>query len=216
MAQERSSGEENSACEAEESERRRVEGELRQRLERTVTWFPSTPAQKNRSLSYETHTAVFVLSPIYFKERLGLRIRVTFPAFFPTDLHYASGKTSTLRVKFHIPRPSHPQARTLKSLQARYTSHMLSAMIEFTISLSFSLSALTAFLRDTLAWAMTSSMSLASRPVSSTSSPSSSSSSFLASVSGALPLPLSWSWSWSWPACSLAASAAASCWAAEA
>lgn len=71
--------------------------------------------------------------------------------------------------------------------------HMLSAMIELTISLSFSLRALTAFFRDTFAWAMTSSMSLGSRPVSSTSSPSSSSSSFLASVSGALPL--SWAWS---------------------
>lgn len=71
------------------------------------------------------------------------------------------------------------------------------------MSLSFSLSALTAFFRETLACCITSSMSLASRPVSSTSSPSSSSSSFFSSVAGSLPLP----WLWSWPSCSPAASA---------
>ena len=86
------------------------------------------------------------------------------------------------------------------------SGYMLNAMIELTMSLSFSFKALTAFFLDTLACCMTSSMSLLSRPVSSTSSPSSSSSSsFLVSpVSMALPLP------WSWPACS-AASLAASC-----
>ena len=91
--------------------------------------------------------------------------------------------------------------------------YMLRAMIELTISLSFSLRAFTAFFLETLACCMTSSMSLASRPESSTSSPSSSSSSFFAST--ALPL---WSWSWSWPAWSwpAAASALASCWAADA
>lgn len=72
---------------------------------------------------------------------------------------------------------------------------MLRAMIELTISLSFSRRALTAFLRDTLACATTRSISLASRPLSSTSSPSSSSSSFLSPASGALPLPRSCSWS---------------------
>lgn len=90
---------------------------------------------------------------------------------------------------------------------------MLRAMIELTMSLSFSRRALTAFLRDTLAWAITSSMSLASRPLSSTSSPSSSSASFF-SASGSLALPRMSSCSW--PACSWAASWAASCWAAEA
>jgi hypothetical protein len=54
-------------------------------------------------------------------------------------------------------------------------------MMELTISLSFSFSALIALFRDTLAWVMTSSMSLSSMPSASTSSPSSSSSSFLAS-----------------------------------
>lgn len=73
--------------------------------------------------------------------------------------------------------------------------------MELTMSLSFSLSALTAFFLDTLACAMTSSMSLVSTPVSSTSSPSSSSSSFLSSTAGALPLP------WSWPSWLSAASA---------
>jgi len=71
------------------------------------------------------------------------------------------------------------------------SGYMLNAMIELTMSLSFSFKALTAFFLDTLACCMTSSMSLLSRPVSSTSSPSSSSSSsFLVSlVSMALPLP---------------------------
>jgi hypothetical protein len=83
--------------------------------------------------------------------------------------------------------------------------------MELTMSLSFSLRALTAFFLLTEAWAMTSSMSLASRPVSSTSSPSSSSSSsFLASISGALPLS-----EWSW-VCSAAPSCWESCWAAAA
>lgn len=82
-----------------------------------------------------------------------------------------------------------------RSPEPQFGHHMLSAIIELTISLSFSRRALTAFLRETLAWAITRSISLASRPLSSTSSPSSSSSSFLASVSGALPLPWSWSWS---------------------
>ena len=89
--------------------------------------------------------------------------------------------------------------------------YMLRAMMELTMSLSFSLRALTAFFLLTEAWAMTSSMSLASRPVSSTSSPSSSSSSsFLASTSGALPLS-----EWSW-VCSAAPSCWESCWAAAA
>ncbi len=81
--------------------------------------------------------------------------------------------------------------------------YILKAIIELTISLSFSLSALTAFFRDTLACAMTNSISLASSPESSTSSPSSSSSSFLPSpLSIALPLPESCAWSW--PACASA------------
>ena len=84
---------------------------------------------------------------------------------------------------------------------------MLSAMMEFTISLSFSLRALTAFFRETLACCMTSSMSLASRPESSiSSSSSSSSSSFLSST--ALPLPLLASSPWSWPAWSWDAASA--------
>ena len=92
--------------------------------------------------------------------------------------------------------------------------HMLSAMMLFTMSLSFSLSALIAFLRLTLAWAMTSSISLASNPVSSTSSPSSSSSSaFFESPSTALPLS---EWSWEWSCAPSLADCAASCWAAEA
>lgn len=66
---------------------------------------------------------------------------------------------------------------------------MLRAMIELTMSLSFSFRALTAFLRETDACCITSSMSLASRPESSTSSPSSSSSSTFFSAS--LPLPSS-------------------------
>ena len=86
--------------------------------------------------------------------------------------------------------------------------YTLNAMMELTISLSFSLSALTAFFRLTLACAMTSSMSLASRPVSSTSSPSSSSSSGL--LSPAMALPLSPLEDWSAPLCSLA-DCAASC-----
>lgn len=78
-------------------------------------------------------------------------------------------------------------------------NYVLSAMIELTMSLSFSRSALMAFFRDTLAWVMTRSISLASKPFSSTSSPSSSSSSsFLASAaSTALPLPFG---PWSCPA----------------
>jgi len=90
-----------------------------------------------------------------------------------------------------------------------HSDHILSAMIELTISLPFSFRALTAFFRETEACVMTSSMSLASRPLSSTSSSSSSSSSgFLSST--ALPLPLSWAWScpeWS----PLDASACANC-----
>jgi len=93
--------------------------------------------------------------------------------------------------------------------------HTLKAMMELTMSLPFSFKALTAFFLDTEAWVMTSSMSLLSRPVSSTSSSSSSSSSaFFASSN--LPFPVS---PWSWPACgspALAASEAASCCAAEA
>ena len=86
--------------------------------------------------------------------------------------------------------------------------YVLSAMIELTMSLSFSFRALTAFDRETLACCMTSSISLPSSPSSSTSS-SSSSSSFLASlVSMALPLP--------WSCEASAASALASCWAAAA
>jgi hypothetical protein len=91
--------------------------------------------------------------------------------------------------------------------------YMLRAIMLLTMSLSFSLSALTAFFLLTLAWVMTSSMSLASRPVSSTSSPSSSSSSagFLSSTALPLSAPLA---PWSWEA-SLA-DWAANCWAAEA
>lgn len=81
--------------------------------------------------------------------------------------------------------------RTLNTV----THYMLRAMMELTISLSFSRRALTAFLRETFACAMTSSISLDSRLDSSTSSPSSSSSSFLSSVSGALALPRTSSWS---------------------
>ena len=77
------------------------------------------------------------------------------------------------------------------------------------MSLSFSFSALMAFFRVTLAWVMTSSMSLSSIPVASTSSPSSSSSSSLASS-------CLWSWLWSWPAWSCSAVWLASCWAAAA
>ena len=50
--------------------------------------------------------------------------------------------------------------------------HTLKAMMELTMSLPFSFKALTAFFLDTEAWVMTSSMSLLSRPVSSTSSSS--------------------------------------------
>lgn len=83
-------------------------------------------------------------------------------------------------------------------------------MMELTISLSFSFKALMAFVRETPAWVMTSSMSLSSIPSASTSS-SSSSSSFLASPSLALASPWLWpAWSWSWPA------EEASCWAAAA
>jgi len=92
-----------------------------------------------------------------------------------------------------------------ENLQSCY---ILNAMMELTISLSFSFKALTAFFLDTLACCMTSSMSLLSKPVSSTSSSSSSSSFFASLVSIALPLP------WSWAAS--AASALASCWAAVA
>lgn len=93
--------------------------------------------------------------------------------------------------------------------------YMLKAMILLTISLSFSLRALTAFFRLTLACAITSSMSLASSPVSSTSSPSSSSSSAGLLEPSSIDLPLSApSAEWSWEA-SLA-DCAASCWAAEA
>jgi hypothetical protein len=73
-----------------------------------------------------------------------------------------------------------------------YNPYMLRAIIELTISLSFSFNALIALFRETLAWVMTSSISLSSRPSASCGS-SSSSSSFLSSpVSMALPLPLSW------------------------
>lgn len=75
---------------------------------------------------------------------------------------------------------------TSEDLQMCY---ILNAMMEFTISLSFSCKALTAFFLDTLACCMTSSMSLLSKPVSSTSSSSSSSSFFASLVSIALPLP---------------------------
>ena len=75
------------------------------------------------------------------------------------------------------------------------TSYIESAMILFTISLSFSFNALTAFFLLTLACAITNSISLASNPVSSTSSPSSSSSSsFLASPAPSIALPLSGPW----------------------
>jgi hypothetical protein len=109
--------------------------------------------------------------------------------------------------------PSQSPKQTLRVhmlLHARVV-YMLRAMILLTISLSFSLRALTAFFLLTLAWAMTSSMSLDSSPVSSTSSPSSSSSSLASAPSTALPL--SPSAEWSWPAWSLA-DWLASCWAA--
>lgn len=75
--------------------------------------------------------------------------------------------------------------------------YMLSAIMELTISFLFSFNALTALFLETPAWAMTSSISFASNPESSTSSPSSSSSSFFASPdSMALPFPLSCEWLW--------------------
>ena len=95
---------------------------------------------------------------------------------------------------------SHLPARTESSNTPIY-SYMLKAMIELTMSLSFSFNALIALFRETLAWVITSSISLSSRPSASTSSPSSSSSSFLSSpVSISLPLPWECPWAeWSWP-----------------
>lgn len=80
------------------------------------------------------------------------------------------------------------------------TGYTLKAIIELTISLSFSFKALTAFFLVTPAWAITSSISLDSRLESSTSSPSSSSSSFLASPDS-MALAFPWSCAWLWPAC---------------
>ena len=57
--------------------------------------------------------------------------------------------------------------------------HMVNSMIAFTMSFALFFSALTALLRETLAWDMTNSMSLSSTPLASTS-PSSSSSSGIA------------------------------------
>lgn len=88
-------------------------------------------------------------------------------------------------------------------------------MMELTMSLSFSLSALTALFRETEACVMTSSMSLSSMPEASTSSSSSSSSSSFFSSAGSLPLASPAAW----PAVSSAAACwasweAAACWAA--
>ena len=78
--------------------------------------------------------------------------------------------------------------------------YMDKAMIELTMSLSFSFKALIALFLETLACDITSSISLSSIPSASTGSPSSSSSSFLSSpVSMALPLSAEWLWEWSWP-----------------
>ena len=114
------------------------------------------------------------------------------------------------KLRFQVSDSQKKKCTKSEDKTVRYT---LSAIMEFTISLSFSFKAFTALFRDTLAWAMTSSISLASSPESSTSSLSSSSSSFFASLP--LPaLPLSPD-SFALPPLA-ACSAFASCWAAEA
>ena len=70
--------------------------------------------------------------------------------------------------------------------QSVNADHMVSSIIAFTMSLLLFFRALTALDRDTLAWDMTSSMSLSSTPSSSTSS--SSSSSGMAGWGAAAPL----------------------------
>lgn len=98
-------------------------------------------------------------------------------------------------VSFISPKTNH--LTRLFMFQQRYT---LNAMIELTMSFPFSFKALTALFLETLAWAMTNSISFASNPESSISSPSSSSSSFFASPAS-IALPFPWSWAWLWPAC---------------
>lgn len=119
--------------------------------------------------------------------------------------------------------PSCSQAHPLPfpSITTSSKLYIDKAIIELTISLSFSFRALIALFLETLAWDMTSSISLSSIPSASTGSPSSSSSSFLSSlVSMALPLPWEWLWEWSWPEWSCPAwswdSWAARAWAADA